>query len=72
VGAIAAGAQAVVLDPGAGRDHALWRGRAARVRKTVESRLRTVEERLGRTLHPCSAELELVLLLEELVVGSGV
>jgi hypothetical protein len=36
------------------------------VRKTVESRLRTVEERLGRTLHPCPVELEVALLLDEL------
>jgi PucR C-terminal helix-turn-helix domain/GGDEF-like domain len=36
------------------------------VRKTVESRLRTVEEKLGRTLHPCPAELEVALLLDEL------
>jgi hypothetical protein len=27
------------------------------VHKTVESRLRTVEEKIGRTLHPCPAEL---------------
>jgi AcrR family transcriptional regulator len=36
------------------------------VRKTVENRLRTIEERLGRTLHPCPAELEVALLLDEL------
>jgi hypothetical protein len=36
------------------------------VRKTVESRLRTIEEKLGRTLHPCPAELEIALLLNEL------
>jgi hypothetical protein len=36
------------------------------VRKTVESRLRTIEEKLGRTLHPCPAELEVALLLEDL------
>ena len=36
------------------------------VRKTVESRMRTIEERLGRTLHPCPAELEVALLLDEL------
>jgi hypothetical protein len=36
-------------------------------RKTVASRLRTIEERLGRSLHPCPAELEVALLLEELV-----
>jgi hypothetical protein len=34
-------------------------------RKTVESRLRTIEERLGRTLHPCPAELEVALLLDD-------
>jgi hypothetical protein len=36
------------------------------VRKTVESRLRTIEEKLGRTLHPCPAGLEVALLLDEL------
>jgi hypothetical protein len=36
------------------------------VRKTVESRLRAIEEKLGRTLHPCPAELEVALLLDEL------
>jgi hypothetical protein len=36
------------------------------VRKTVESRLRAVEQRLGRTLHPCPAELEVALALDEL------
>ena len=35
-------------------------------RKTVESRLRTIEERLGRTLRPCPAELEVALLLNDL------
>jgi hypothetical protein len=35
-------------------------------RKTVESRLRTIEQKLGRTLHPCPAELEIALLLDEL------
>jgi hypothetical protein len=35
-------------------------------RKTVEGRLRTIEEKLGRTLHPCPAELEVALLLDEL------
>jgi hypothetical protein len=35
-------------------------------RSTVESRLRTIEERLGRALHPCSAELEIALHLDEL------
>ncbi len=39
------------------------------VRKTVESRLRTIEEKLGRTLHPCPAELEVALLLDELSVA---
>ena len=38
-------------------------------RKTVSSRLRTIEERLGRSLHPCPAELTVALLLEE--VGDG-
>jgi len=36
------------------------------VRKTVESRLRAIEEKLGRTLHPCPAELEVALLLDEI------
>jgi len=35
-------------------------------RKTVASRLRTIEQRLGRSLHPCPAELEVALLLDEL------
>jgi hypothetical protein len=35
-------------------------------RKTVESRLQAIEERLGRTLHPFPAELEIALLLDEL------
>jgi hypothetical protein len=36
------------------------------VRKTVTSRLRTVEERLGRPLRPCPAELEVALALDEM------
>jgi hypothetical protein len=32
-------------------------------RRTVENRLRTIEAKLGRTLHPCPAELEVALLL---------
>jgi hypothetical protein len=36
------------------------------VRKTVENRLETIEERLGRSLHPFPAELEIALLLDEL------
>jgi hypothetical protein len=36
------------------------------VRKTVENRLRTIEEKIGRTLHPCPAELEVALELDEL------
>jgi hypothetical protein len=35
-------------------------------RSTVESRLRATEERLGRTLNPCPAELEVALRLDEL------
>jgi PucR C-terminal helix-turn-helix domain/GGDEF-like domain len=35
-------------------------------RSTVESRLRTVEERLGRPLHTCAAELEVALRLAAL------
>jgi PucR C-terminal helix-turn-helix domain/GGDEF-like domain len=34
-------------------------------RKTVGARLRTIEQRLGRSLDTCSAELELALRLEE-------
>jgi hypothetical protein len=40
------------------------------VRKTVEGRLRTIETRLDRTLHPCPAELEVALELDELGVTS--
>jgi hypothetical protein len=36
------------------------------VRKTVASRLRTIEGRLGRSVHPCPAELKVALLLDEL------
>jgi hypothetical protein len=36
------------------------------VRRTVENRLRIAEERLGRSLHPCPAELEVALELEGL------
>jgi PucR C-terminal helix-turn-helix domain/GGDEF-like domain len=39
-------------------------------RKTVESRLRAIEERLGRSLHPCPAELEVALELHEIGVGA--
>jgi hypothetical protein len=35
-------------------------------RGTVVNRLRTIEERLGRTLHSCRAELEVALRLDEL------
>jgi hypothetical protein len=35
------------------------------VRKTVESRLRRIEGRLGRSLHLCPAELEIALRLDE-------
>jgi len=35
-------------------------------RSTVEKRLRMVEEKLGRTLHPCPAELEVALDLHDL------
>jgi hypothetical protein len=37
-------------------------------RSTVAKRLRTIEDKLGRTLHPCPAELEVALLLDELNV----
>jgi hypothetical protein len=36
------------------------------VRNTVENRLREIEERLGRPLHTCSAQLEVALRLEAL------
>jgi hypothetical protein len=35
-------------------------------RKTVASRLHTIEERLGLSLHPCPAEFEIALLLHDL------
>lgn len=35
-------------------------------RRTVENRLRMIEERVGRTLHPCPPELEVALRLDEL------
>jgi PucR C-terminal helix-turn-helix domain/GGDEF-like domain len=38
-------------------------------RKTVAGRLRTIEQRLGRTLHPCPAELEVALELDELAAA---
>jgi PucR C-terminal helix-turn-helix domain/GGDEF-like domain len=41
------------------------------VRTTVVNRLRTIEERLGRTLHPCPAELIVALHLDELGVSSA-
>jgi hypothetical protein len=41
-------------------------------RSTVESRLRIVEERLGRPLHSCPAELELALRLAALDVPADV
>lgn len=40
-------------------------------RKTVESRLHAVEEKLARPLHPCPAELEIALLLHELLRKPG-
>ena len=40
-------------------------------RSTVANRLRTIEERLGRTLHPCPPELEVALLLDELAAVGG-
>jgi DNA-binding Lrp family transcriptional regulator len=39
------------------------------VRKTVENRLRTIEERLGRTLHSCAPELEVALQINELATA---
>ena len=38
-------------------------------RRTVENRLRTIEERLGRTLHPCPAEIEVALELDALAAA---
>lgn len=40
------------------------------VRNTVDNRLRIIEERLGRTLHPCPAELETAIQLDELTTPS--
>ncbi|MCL2770562.1 MAG: helix-turn-helix domain-containing protein, partial [Solirubrobacterales bacterium] len=40
-------------------------------RSTVEARLSTIERRLGRSLHPCPAELEVALALGELQAGEG-
>jgi hypothetical protein len=41
------------------------------VRNTVDNRLRTIEQRLGRTLHPCPAELEVALELNQLDASIG-
>jgi len=42
-------------------------------RNTVDNRLRTIEDQLGRPLHPCPAELEVALQLQELdATASGV
>ncbi len=35
-------------------------------RRTVENRLHTIEERLGRTLHPCPVEIEVALELDRI------
>jgi hypothetical protein len=40
-------------------------------RNTIESRLRAVEERLGRSLPSCAAELEVALQLDELHASAG-
>ena len=40
-------------------------------RHTVERRLHMIEERLGRLLHTCHAELEIALRLDELGDGAG-
>lgn len=40
-------------------------------RKTVTTRLRTIEERLGRTLDSCAAELELALRFDRLATYSS-
>lgn len=39
-------------------------------RTTVVNRLHTIEDRIGRTLHPCPAELEVALHLDELGVAA--
>jgi PucR C-terminal helix-turn-helix domain/GGDEF-like domain len=39
---------------------------------TVKNRLQTIEAMLGRTLHPCPAELEVALQLDELGVPTAV
>jgi hypothetical protein len=39
---------------------------------TVKNRLQTIETMLGRTLHPCPAELEVALQLDELGVSTAV
>ena len=41
------------------------------VRRTVENRLSTIEARLGRSLHPCPAELEVALELDGLAAPPG-
>ena len=41
------------------------------VRRTVENRLSTIEARLGRSLHPCPAELEVALELDGLAALPG-
>jgi hypothetical protein len=51
---------------GAGRSASSAAAALGVVRNTVNSRLRTVEERLGRTLHPWPAELEIALRLNAL------
>jgi hypothetical protein len=40
-------------------------------RHTVERRLHAIEEKIGRLLHTCHAELEVALRLEELEVAEG-
>lgn len=40
-------------------------------RHTVQNRLRTVEQDLGRALHTCTAELEVALRLDELGEVAG-
>jgi hypothetical protein len=51
---------------GAGRSASSAAAALGVVRNTVDNRLRTVEERLGRTLHPWPAELEIALRLNAL------
>ncbi len=41
-------------------------------RRTVENRLHTIEERLGRTLHPCPVEIEVALELDRIGIRAEI